>query len=561
MKKDDLRDAIDLTDEKTVAKFIQTYKQLIKQKREREKRRRSLLVRRAAAACLCVCVIGGALFMLRRINNIGNPPADTTTLYETTVAATSARENLFDVNAFKDKYSGNTVNILCWDSEHTEFEAESETLESGDFLSEAVYKRNKLTSEALGVTLVFNEQNDDSNNAAAMLKYVEEQTAANAPLDAIALYSRTSALLAQKGHLLPLNYLSDYIDLDNPWYPKDIENYTNIGGNTYFVTGDISTSTTFLLYGFIFNKDIVDNTPEIGYTSEELYALARDGKWTLDEMFRLVGSYYVDADGNGVKSVGDGFGLRSYNYLLEAVYYGAGLKICDVNNSATTPEALITVSSDYTGERAIALSKRIGELMAESSYAVNDENFSGNFAKGSSLSFIGRLRDTRKLLLSENGYIYMNYGLLPIPKYDTEQESYISTASTPMSLWGVSSSSGDYDREVMAAAVIEMLGYYGEQNTTEAVFRTVMDGSYAEKADDKVSFDIIKSSLCIDCKVLFWKSNFELTVDWASYAAKNKDWSKYGASGALAVRRMIEEPSKNFYATSEAFKQAERTQP
>jgi len=489
-----------------------------------------------------VLVLTMLLTMLIACKDNENPAAETTTPAGTTVVLPGGengeKDTLFDTEAFKCKYEGEDVNILCWDSEHREFEVLKTELSGSDPLLEGIYARNIHVSEALGVNLIFNEQDDDTNKAASMLQYVEMAADGGTPIDVIALYSRTAGLLSQKGHLLPVNYYSDYINLDNSWYPDPLVEETNIRGNIYYVSGDISTNLLYLTYGFVFNKDVLEANPGIGITPADLYKLVEDQKWTLEEMYKLVGNYWVDYDENGVKSVDDSFGLRSYNFHLDAFYVGSGMKYVVVDNNTTDPTKLIQVAADYTSQKAIDLADELGELFA-SNYANNADGFTAKFANTDrDISFVSRVRDIQKIHDSENND--MSYGVLPIPKYDVAQADYKCVAGNPLTLWGISADSVDHDREVMAAAVIELSGYYAQTDTTEAIFETLFKGRYSEFPEDADSFDIIKRTTSFDIGRIFTKvlsSSMAIADQWSSAAAKTQKW----ATKCIALKRMYDQ--------------------
>lgn len=461
-------------------------------------------------------------------------PADTTDPTGTTTAGgntgTAApsgdKDTLFDTNAFKKEYEGQDVNILCWTSEHREFEVTQEELTAGDPLLEGIYARNVHVADTLGVNLVWNQQDDGSKYTGNILKYMEVQADGGLPIDVVAVYSRTAGVISQKGHLLPVNYYSDYINLNNSWYPDALVEETDILGNTYYVSGDISTNLLYMTYGFVFNKDVMEkNASKLPFTTEDLYKLVEDGKWTLENMYKLVESYYEDADDDGLKSTNDHFGLRSYNYHLDSFYVGSNMKYAYIDNNSTVDNELVKVSADYTSEKAINLSDRLGRLFT-SNYAINDADSSKNFAKtDGDLSFVSRIRDIRYIAQSENSD--MNYGVLPIPKYDESQSDYKCVAGNPMTLWGISADSVDHDREVMAAAVIELMGYYAQTDTTEAIFETLFKGRYANAPEDAASFDIIRRTTSFDIGRVFTNvlaSNLAIADQWSKAAAQGQSW-------------------------------------
>ena len=561
MRKDELRDAFDGIDESIVEKFIREDERIIKHKKESRRKRTLAIIKRTVAACLCLCIAAGSGFIIRNsLLPSETAPHESTSSPDSAPTSSGAdnKEGLFDMSLFSEKYSGRSVNILCWDSEHQEFEATANEVIGSNDINEAIFERNKKVSEALGIKLAFNVQDDDSGKKATILAYVERCESSGEPLDVIALYSRTSALLAQKGHLLPLNYYHDYINLSNPWYPESIKKDTDIGGNTYYVTGDISTNTLYLMVGFIFNKDLTDKNNDIGYTSDSLYTLVKEQKWTLEEMYKLVGSYWNDLDANGKKTEADGVGLRTYTYHLESVYFGAGLSMVSINSSPPSADKLITLSSDYSGSKAIEIADALGKIMTSNS-GYNDSSAAVHFSLGNDISMILRIRDIEKLLLSESSNL--RYGLLPIPKYDTEQKNYITTPGIPFTQWGISSSSRDYDREVISAAIIEAMGYFAQSTTSPTVFDTLFPETEIEenntqaRKNDRESFNVMKRTISLDVGRMFiFPSNFGLYNDWATSAAKRQNWAAVSKSLDPLLSQSLKGPSKDFYGLSQSFK-------
>ena len=458
------------------------------------------------------------------------------------------KDTLFDINAFKASYEGEDVNILCWDCEHPEFEVLKTELSGSDALLQAIYARNVALSSDLGVNLIFNERTDGAGLAPEMLRYVEMQaTGGGMPIEIAAVYSRTAGLLSQKGHLLPVNYFSDYINLENSWYPDALLSEINIKGNIYYVSGDISTNLLYMTYGFIFNKDVLSDNPTIGYTEEMLYDLVENQKWTLEEMYKLIGNYWLDYDENGVKSTEDGFGLRSYNYHFDAFYTGSGLKYLTVDNSATDPAKLIVISADYIGQKAIDLADTLGELLA-SNYACNDSSSGINFTKDRDLSIITRVRDIQKIHDSENSD--MRYGVLPVPKYDLAQEDYKCIAGNPLTLWGISADSCDYDKEIMAAGVIEYMGYLAQKETTEVIFESLFKGRYSEFPEDANSFEIIRKTTSFDIGRIFTEvihNDFGIADEWSSVVAKSQKWATKGQTMKRLFDQGVLAASKDFW--------------
>ena len=465
-----------------------------------------------------------------------------------------AEEKPFDATEMKKKNldEEKVMNVLCWNSEHPEFDMLEAEI-GGDSVNSAIFERNNLVKATLGISeIIWNEQKGSTNYQNEFLKYVETVAQnGDVEIDIIATYSRTAGLLSQKGFYLPVNFYPNYIDLSHSWYPVALTDEVNIGGNRYFVSGDISTNLLYLTYGFIFNKDLLT---DLGVDYNYLYDLTDEGKWTLDEMFKLVGNYYQDIDQNGSKSNGDGFGLRSYNYHLDAFYTGSGLKLAEIDNNATDPNKLVIVSADYGSKKSMDLNDRLGQLFT-SDNAVNQEPAAPFAQQQNDIAEVTRIRDIREFF--KDGVEDCEYGVLPLPKYDLNQTDYKCVAGNPFTLWGIYSGNYDLEREEAAAGFIEWSGYYGMYNTTEAIFEYLFKGRYADQPDDANSFDTIRRTTSFDIGRIFTSvisPNAAIADQWSKCAAIGSKWAAIYGSLIRGYSDNAKKASKDFWALKESMK-------
>ena len=463
-------------------------------------------------------------------------------------------EKPFDPTAMKERHEAEEkiMNVLTWNSEHEEFDMLEEEAAS-DTVKTAIFERNNLLKAKLGLTdIIWNEQKGSTGNEESYLKYVETVAQnGDVEIDVIATYSRSAGLLSQKGFLLPVNFYPDYIDLTHSWYPEALIEEVNIGGNRYFVSGDISTNLLFLTYGFIFNKDLLT---DLGVDYNYLYELSDSGKWTLEEMYKLVGNYYQDIDQNGSKNAADGFGLRSYNYHLDAFYTGSGLKLVEIDNNATDPKKLVVVSADYGSKKAIDLNDRLGQLFT-SDNAINDNPATTFAHEQNDIAEVTRIRDIRKFF--EDGVEECEYGVLPLPKYDENQQDYKCVAGNPFTLWGIYSGNYNLQQEESAAGFIEWAGYYGMLNTTEAIFEYLFKGRYADQPDDANSFDIIRRTTSFDIGRIFTKvisPNAAIADQWSNCAAIGSKWAPIYGSLIRGYSDNAKKASQDFWNLKETMK-------
>ena len=464
-------------------------------------------------------------------------------------------ERPFDASELKEKNQAaeKELNVLCWNSEHPEFEMLEEEI-AGDAVNAAIYERNNQVQRTLGLeAIIWNQQSGNSGNETKFLKYVETVAQnGDVPIDVIASYARSTALCSQKGFLAPMNFYKNHIDLTHTWYPQSLLDEITIGGNVYFLSGDISTNLLFVTYGCVFNKDILT---DINIDYNYLYELVDGGKWTLDELFKLTGDYYHDADGDGKKSAKDAIGLRTQSLHVDSIYTGAGLKYAEIDNNATDPQKLVIISPDFASKKSIDLNDRLGDIFA-SDYAINDSSCAKNFAvQANSIVLISRIRDIRELF--KEGVDEMEYGVLPLPKYDVNQEDYKCVAANPFTLWGVYSGNFDLEGEECAAAFIEWSGYYGMHNTTEAIFEYLFKGRYADEPDDASSFDTIRRTTSFDIGRIFavvLSPDAIMADRWSSCATAGSKWATMYGSLIRGYSDNAKKASKDFWNLKETMK-------
>ncbi len=507
--------------------------------------------------CLLLALMMICTVLVSCVQSSENPDETTASNAEQTTGTSNNGEtyNLFDPTNMKSlhEWQEKVMYVLCWNSEHKEFEITEEQI-TVDELNASIFERDNQVKAKLGLTAInYNEQAGSTGNEDSFLKYVERvATNGDAEVDVIATYSRSAGLCSQKGYLLPINFYDKYIDLSNPWYPEKLIEEISIKDNIYYVSGDISTNLLFLTYGFIFNKELMTSL-NIDYNN--LYQLVEEGKWTLDEMYTLT-EYYDDADGNGKKSSNDGFGIRSYNYHLDAFYTGSGLKLVEVNNKTEKPEELIKVSDDYGSSKSIDLNDRLGQLFT-SDYGGTDSDVAQLFASTrNALSMVTRIRDIGKHVMTLEKKLEV--GVIPLPKYDINQEDYRCVAGNPFTLWGIFSGNLDLEREESAAGFIEYMGYYGMENTTEAVFADTFLARYADQPDDANSFNTIRRTTAFDIGRIFTKvisPSGAIADQWSNCACSGSKWASIYASLLRSYASNAQAASLDFWKlATETFK-------
>lgn len=423
---------------------------------------------------------------------------------------------------------GRTFRILYWsDAEHVEFDVKDP---NGDLVDEAIVARDARTMERLKCNIEYIGIPGNVSNIAAFVKAVEtDMKSGNPQYDLVGSYSSTAGTLAYNGYSADLLTL-EHIDLDMPWWPSELIGTSTLNNHLYFATGDISTNLLYMMYATFYNKAYLN---EFGLTDPN--TLVSSGKWTLEEFEKMTKGIYSDVDGDGKKSDGDRYGYATYWLHLDCLFGSVGIKSVEKNS-----DDLLTVSDSYYSEKT----QRMLEYLVNNFTTNDDWYYAGQngaagkmqqkiFSEGRSLFMTERVRVCKNVLANTN----IDYGILPVPKYDESQENYITTMAMPFSMYSIPVSASDPDA---SAALLECLGSEGYRRVTPKLFEVAMKVRYSKDHVSSRMYDIIRESVTFDLGRIFNESLGKIpnatlrnlvnsnSSDWASrYQTIRPQFEKY----------------------------------
>ena len=460
----------------------------------------------------------------------GSEVVSENTTVTTTVAET---ENPYDENGYlKDDlnpeldYKGEVFTILYWsDVERIEFEVESQT---GDLIGDALFNRNAAVEERLGIDFEWIGTLGNNANKNAFVAVAENDVKSGGEYDVFAGYSMTGASIALQG--LSRNLMDvEHINFDQPWWPDTLIELATINDRLYFCSGDISTNMLHMMYCTLYNKDFAT---ELGIGN--LYEMVDKGTWTLDKMAELASSSYSDLNGDTIRDVGDRYGVSvAITTNFDAFYPGGGLNVIEKDANGTP-----VVSDDFYSEKAHALLGKVVAMFHETNYAAFPESVSGwglkPFAEGRVLFLVDRNYVTSSGDFADTN---VNYGVLPVPKFDESQENYHTCLSFPYTMYSISIATDDAKAD-MAGAVLECMASESYRQVTPAVFEIAMKLKYSGGDDDARMYDIVRDSVHIDLGRVF---NTPLqSIDWSVFRYGCRDGNPNWSSNANVQGRVME---------------------
>ena len=447
-------------------------------------------------------------------------------------------EGPYDANGYlkddlpKLDFGDETVTILYWnDGEHDEFNIKNS---SDDMLKNSIYYRNVTTEERLGIKLDF--VGTPGWDTPTYVNTVNQDILSGLySYDILASFSMTIASCATSGLCDDL-MKSEYINFDQPWWPKRLTEEATINRKLYFASGDISTSALYEMYMVFYNIDMFEDNN----INEDPVALALDGKWTFDKLYEyaaVVG--YQEMTNDGVANDGDIFGFILEDATIDPIFFAADLKMFSHNNMGS-----ISVDESCFGQRAATFIDDFNRFLHSSGdayFRAKTSDLSARttgemFSRGEALMTIGRACWARDIFANTEG---LEYGILPVPKASENQEDYVSALYARDSFYAISS--GCTIKNI-ASATLECMASESYRQVTPVLFETIMKLRYSPTAASSQVYDIVRESISFDLSRIYHRALQSKPLYYFRDAIKdNTSWGANAANNKKQLNRLIQD--------------------
>ena len=350
--------------------------------------------------------------------------------------------------------------------------------DTADSLDAAIFARNAVVKEKLNVDIV-----DQRVSYAEVSSTVRSLTSSNDfEFDAVynEVYFQTS--LAQIGAYLPVSDLTDDINFDKPWWFAEVMDNIAIDDNGFEMFTDIQLMYYDSICGMVFNhQDFIDNKITFPYD------MVRAGDWTIEEMEKIMkATYQKPGEVHGaVNSVADFVitMLVASDFSLVLQDDDEVLKIFDDETRFveiyTTIKDVFYASNGYDKMNFITVD---GGSQAAASMNVTGKA-SANFGNGTATFFSGPIGDIRRFRSCE-----FDYGLIPHPKYDGDQDQYISMVMKYAASLAIPSTTSDVER---TSVILENLAAYSYDLVRREYYEVIVQGRMVRDNDSIEMIDII----------------------------------------------------------------------
>ncbi len=409
---------------------------------------------------------------------------------------------------------------------------------TGDVINEAVYTRTQKIKDDYGIVLDVTY----TDNPTTDIKNTILSGDNSYQLICDGIYYL--AELGIEGNLRDLNKIST-LNLEHPWWDQSALNDLTVAGYTFYLSGDIIVSDKTATWCCFFNKDMVDN-----YQLEDPYTLVNDGKWTIDKLYEM-----------GKKVSESNKGLPQVTYengtfgLITQTYDGIASMI-SFNQKMITKDAddypILNIQNEETYDKF----EKVFNLMTDTNNSLIAEKLESKWStavydKANSAFFSGRgLFQYNKLAYVQkiiDADVEFSYGVLPLPKYDENQEKYYAACTTYMAQFlAIPITVPTADLEIIGYA-LELMGYYEKELLTPAFYEITMKAKKMDDAQSEEMLDIIFGNKVFDLASVFNYDN-ALYLYTNIIGSGTNTLASSAESRATAIQKTVDDSIEKFKA-------------
>lgn len=383
---------------------------------------------------------------------------------------------------------GETINVWYFtkNSDVSESFIDMKGEQSGDVVDDALYERNMSVEEQLNMKFNFVDTGVGSSDTGTEMRKLI--MAGSEEYDFYNVVQWNSAKYVTEGLFMNMAE-APYINIEEPWWSTAYIDEINIGKSRLFLLcGDIDIDMIRCIGCMYFNKQMYENY--FG-NPEDQYSQVLDGKWTVDRLYENAAASYADLDGDNKVSAADQFGmlLNDYNNI-DVIFFGMGMR---------------TTSRDADGNPVLVLNSERNIDAMEALYHVVMENDgvklaapldnTKDFNNGLALYLVGFLYSSE--LLRD---MTQDYGIIPAPKYNEEQENYSSVVHDIATLQCLPASCTKFEQ---VSAVLELMAFESYKSVTPAYYETALKTKYTRDNLSSQIVDLLHDTAMTDIAYVF----------------------------------------------------------
>jgi len=388
--------------------------------------------------------------------------------------------------------------------------------ESSETLPDAIYRRNALLEEKYNIKV-------RQLNVADPVTEVRTQVMGGATeFDIILASCARLATMAQE------NLLSNLLDFelfnwDASYWDKNSKEQLMIGNKLYFANCALNIHT--IGFGVYFNKKLVQDN---NLTSP--YEYMKNNEWTIDNWSKMVKAVSKDLDSDGAMTEFDQYGTLAEHHNARMFLYASGVR-ATTNDENGYPQVTLMQNED----KVVQLYAKIQDTLNDPSvcYCMTCSKVGAN-GYANKWAYL-------KYLFTQDHYMFhytsddvltfladmeSEFGIVPFPKYDANQEKYQTVYPYNNSLLAIPSVVANPER---TAALLEDMNYFSTLTIIPAWYDTLLARRYARDDESEASLKILRENCVYDLGLYYDFGGIRSNILDVDFATTNisRDYAKW----------------------------------
>lgn len=403
--------------------------------------------------------------------------ADTTNA-ETSTDTAEPEETYPDLG--ERNFDGKTFTITYCESQLGEswpYEAEEV---NGNVVNDAVWQRDVNLEDKYNTDIVWIDTNGNENVAAILRSSVTAGDDAY-QLGVGHMFNGVNALLADGG-LYDFNSLP-VIDQSHPWWSAHLPKTLTVNGKLMIHVSGIVYTFSDCIY---FSKDMLKDYSEL----PDPYELVDAGTWTWDIFTTMAQAVSVDLNGDGMFDENDqyGYALSQNPYVDSNWTYANGMTIATVENGEISLDNVLS-------ERMVSSLEKMYNLVRVGNQTYIPSTSGKECIEDAKMFLDGQVlfHENITTLLPLMRDAEIDFGIVPVPKFDEAQDDYYSMATTQMMM--VPTTIQDVD---FVGFMLEALSMESYRTVYPAVYETSFSAKYLRDERSYEMYNIIRNTAVYD---------------------------------------------------------------
>jgi len=297
------------------------------------------------------------------------------------------------------------------------------------------------------------------------------------------------APLATQGILYNLCDI-DQLSLDQTWWSPLIYEQLTLNDNLYFTSGDITPAVYQAPLCQFLNLKLYENYN----IKDDIFQMVLDGKWTMDAVQKITKDFDQDVNQDGMMHANDdlfGIVMQHTDESSDALTAAADVQLCTISGDGKS----LVKTKLGDGNMVDALEK-ISKTVKFINYASINDVITKTFKEDRALILQHKLESAAVHLQDMES----DYLILPMPKLDENQESYISCVSGYVCSFTAVPATADED---FTGFIAEAMARYSNQYIRPLAYDLVY--KIKDTRDDRSAevLDILFDTLYLDFNIVY----------------------------------------------------------